>query len=132
MSDMTTVLTTPIIRSLPRRLDGDEVAELAALTRDLPHLRTPVPADLADANIRLDAAVWQVARRHHVDVCPSCSVLDVADRLTASGWSTGPARDALRALVMLRGSGTQTTDTPTALLAAARLVGYLELRARLG
>jgi hypothetical protein len=130
---MTTALiitTTP--RSLPRRLDADEVAELARLTRDLPHLRTALPLDLADAGIRLDAAVWELARRHDVDVCPTCSVLDVADKLASDGWSTGPARDALRALVMLRGSGTATTDTPTAILAAARLIGYLELRSRLG
>ena len=131
---MTTVLTTTtaIRRSLPRRLDRDEVAELARLTRDLPHLRTPLPLDLADAGIRLDAAMWEVARRHEIDVCTTCSVLSVADKLAAKGWSTGPARDALRALVMLRGSGTATTDTPTAILAAARLIGYLELRSRLG
>ena len=130
---MTTALTTATIaRSLPRRLDSDEVAELARLTRDLPHLRTPLSLDLADAGIRLDAAVWEVARRHNVDVCTTCSVLDVADKLASDGWSTGPARDALRALVMLRGSGAATTDTPTAVLAAARLIGYLELRSRLG
>lgn len=129
---MTTVDTTTIPRSAPRFLDTDEVAELAGLTQDLPHLRTDLPTDLADAGIRLDAAVWEVARRHHVDVCTSCSVLDVADALAADGWSTGPARDALRALVMLRGSGANTTDTPTAVLAAARLIGYLELRSRLG
>lgn len=133
MGPMTTVITTATtITRQPRRLDTDEVAELARLTRELPHLRTPLPLDLADAGIRLDAAVWEAARRHNVDVCTTCSVLDVADKLAANGWSTGPARDALRALVMLRGSGTNTTDTPTAILAAARLIGYLELRSRLG
>lgn len=129
---MTTVVTTTESRSIPRHLERDEVAELARLTRELPHLRAPLPLDLADAGIRLDAAVWEVARRHQVDVCTTCSVLDVADELAANGWSTGPARDALRALVMLRGAGVPATDAPAAILAAARLIGYLELRSRLG
>jgi hypothetical protein len=128
---MSTILV-PTSAPVTKPLTDEEVAEFTALTANLPHLRTHLPADLVDAAIRLEAAVWEVAQRHDVEVCPTCSVLDVADALAGNGWSTGPARDALRALVMIRGARRATTDTPVALLAAARLIGYLELRSRLG
>src|SRR5687767_9260897 len=106
---MTIVLAPITVRRQPRPLRSEEVAELAATTRDLPHLVRPVPADMADGALRVEAAVWDVARRFDVSVCPTCSVLDVADALAGRGWSTGPARDALRALVMLRGAGDVVT-----------------------
>jgi hypothetical protein len=121
---MTLVLTDI---QAPARLRPEDVAELHALTAALPHMVTgwsaPVPMEPA---LRLDLAMWQVARRHGVRLQPTDSLLDVADRLTATGWSRGPARDALRAYVMLR--STPSVDAE----AAARVIAYLELRARYG
>jgi len=129
---MTTVLNPPITRSLPRRLRDDEVTELSSITVDLPHLRSSLPIDLDDALLRLEAAVWELARRHDVRVCPNCTLLDVIDGLAAKGWSSGPARDALRAIVMLRAGGAIASDEPRVALALSRLIGYLELRSRFG
>lgn len=136
---MTTALTAsvaPLRRSLPRRLRDEEVAELARLTAGLPHLHAPAPRaptdTLADGVIRTEAALWEVARRHHVDICPRCSVLDVADALAAKGWTTGSARDALRAVVMLSAATRVDSSDRRAAAAVDRLIGYLELRARMG
>jgi hypothetical protein len=110
-------------------LTDGEVDELCRLTASLPQLivggyTAPLPLDPA---MRLDAALWQVAQRAGVDVGCQDTVFDVVDRLTSdAGWSSGPARDALRAYTMLRWSAGRD------LRAAARVIAYLELRARFG
>lgn len=131
---MTTTFFAPSTSVAPR-LTEEEVAELTALTHDLPQLvrggwTAPLPVGTQEAVLRLDAAMWEVARTHGVEVCTECGLLDVIDRLAAQGWDGGPARDALRAFVMLRAAG--TTDDLAAVHAAARLISYLELRARFG
>ena len=132
-----TTTTRSLPRSLPRRLTGDEVAELDRLTADLPYVTkggwSPgLPLGLDEAAMRLHAAVWDVARTVELDVCPRCTLLDVADMLARRGWSTGASRCALRGLVMLRGAGDAATDDMRALRAVARLIAYFELRARFG
>jgi hypothetical protein len=121
---MTLVLTDI---QAPARLRPEDAAELHALTTGLPHMVTgwsaPLPMEPA---LRLDLAMWQVARRHGVALQPGDTLLDAADRLTNAGWSRGPARDALRAYVMLR--STPAVDVE----AAGRVIAYLELRARYG
>lgn len=108
-------------------LTDDEVNELCKLTAGLPQLVTGYAAALPlDPALRLDAALWQVAERHGVEVGCGDSVFDVVDRLAANGWSHGPARDALRAFTMLRWSAGRD------LRAAARVISYLALRARFG
>ncbi|HEV7887755.1 MAG TPA: hypothetical protein VGO92_09360, partial [Acidimicrobiales bacterium] len=83
---MTTVL---IERQAPNRLlTDDEVDELCALTAHLPLLlrggwTTPTPLGLSEGALRLDAAMWEVAYRHGVDVGATCNVLDVVDKLSA-------------------------------------------------
>jgi hypothetical protein len=122
---MTMLLTDRLAPIRPMR--DEEVAELRALTRDLPRLikgwTTPL---VLDAPIALDAALWQVARGHGVLIRPGDSVVAVVDRLSGVGWDRGAARDALRALVMLRSS---PHSDP---VAAGRLLAYLNLRARFG
>jgi hypothetical protein len=131
---MTTILS--VRQALKPPLRADEVAELHALTARLPQLvkgwSAPLPVDAArhlDVALRLDAAMWEVARRHGIDVRPGDTVFDVVDRLSANGWSHGPARDALRAFVMLRWS---PVGSGGGLREAARVIAYLELRARYG
>ena len=131
---MTTVL---VERETPRRpLTSAEVDELCALTADLPQLlhgwSTPLPLGLADGAMRLEAAMWELARRQHVDLAPGSSVFDAVDGLTAKGWSSGPARDALRAFVMLRWAPATAEAELLGCRAAGRLLAYLELRARYG
>lgn len=131
-------MTTTLVgrQAIPRPLTGDEVAELCALTAQLPQLVTgwsaPVPIGLADAALRLDAAVWNLARRFDVDMCATCSVFDVVDGLSRHGWSNGAARDALRAFVMLRWAPGTVESELTACGAAGRLLAYFELRTRFG
>jgi hypothetical protein len=138
---MTTVLHLPRTRTtapVQRPLTSEEVAEVTRLTADLPQLvtgwSTAMPVGLDDAAMRIEAAVWQVATRHGIDLCPECSTLDVADALALKGWSAGAARDALRALVMLRSlrPAATTAHEILAARAAGRLVSYLELRSRFG
>lgn len=135
-----TITTAPSVerrRSLPRRLANDEVAELARLTADLPYLTKgswspSLPVGMTEAAMRLQVAVWEVARRNDVDVCTDCTLAQVADALALKGWSTGAARTALRALVMVGGAGDAFSDDVRAVQAVARLIGYFDLRARLG
>jgi hypothetical protein len=111
-----------------RPLTGDERRELQLLTARLPQLRTGWSAPLVlDAALRLDAALWALACRYGLDVRPGARAFDVVDALARSGWSTGAARDALRAFVMLRSDDGAADDE-----AASRLLSYLELRCRFG
>jgi hypothetical protein len=123
-----TIALAPVLRPATRPLTDEELAELHALTAHLPQLltgwSTPV---VIDPEIRVDAAMWELACRHGIAVGPDAHVLDVVDGLARNGWSTGPARDALRAFVMLRW-GRRDVDP----LAAGRLLSYLELRSRFG
>jgi len=135
---MTIVQATPQ-RLRPRRPPTpEEQTELRALTAHLPQLVTGWTTPLyVDAALRLDAAMWELACRHDVEVGPDAHVLDVVDGLASKGWSTGHARDALRAFVMLRwGGGDPAGDDPAGddlePRTAARLLSYLELRTRFG
>jgi hypothetical protein len=125
-------------RHATRPLTEEEVDELGRLTSSLPQLTTgwstPVPVDLEEARFWLDAAVWDIASRQCPAMGPGSSLVDLVDCLAASGWDQGPARDALRALVMLRAAEPPPTTgtTLSALFAAGRLIAYFELRATFG
>jgi hypothetical protein len=134
--------TTGIRQALARpRLRREEVDALHALTAHLPVLvqgdhTPPRPVTIDEALVRLDAAVWQAAASHHVDMCCESTMLEVADRLTAAGWTSPSASAAVRATVMLRYAAGRTAttveDEVDVLDAAARLTAYLELRTRFG
>ena len=122
---MTTILLDS--KATVHSLTDAEVDELCKLTAGLPQLVTGYTAALPlDPALRLDAALWRVAERHGVEIGCGDTVFDVVDRLAANGWSHGAARDALRAFTMLRWSAGRDPR------AAARVVAYLELRARFG
>jgi hypothetical protein len=131
---MTTTLAER--QAVQRPLTGEETDELCALTAHLPQLvrgwSVPIPVGLADAALWLDAAMWDAARRFDVDLCATCTVFDVVDGLSRRGWSSGPARDALRAFVMLRWAPQTMAAELAACRAAGRLLAYLELRTRFG
>ena len=125
---MTSAVVEAIVRSQrPARARDEEVDELHALTAHLPQLVRGWSAPVVvDGALRLDAALWALACRHGVDLGPEATVIDAVDGLGRRGWSTGPARDALRAFVMLH-------DNPDAApYATRRLLAYLELRCRFG
>ncbi|HZQ28124.1 MAG TPA: hypothetical protein VFA94_10545 [Acidimicrobiales bacterium] len=134
--------TTGIRQALARpRLRREEVDALRALTVHLPVLlpggHTPSrPVSVDEALVRLDAAVWQAAASHGIDICCDSTILEVADRLTAAGWTSPSASAAVRAMVMLRYAAGRTpatvADEVDMLDAAARLTAYLELRTRFG
>lgn len=155
MGDMQTTTATPTTRSpfrlaLPFRhtIDLTPAAEWRArateaqrLTTQLPILRDgwgPSPVRrYAETALALDAAVWETARRHQVDVTTACTVADVADRLSRAGAIVPPARDAAAILSALLQAGAEgaiddLTIEADAVRAATRLIGYLELRARMG
>ena len=108
-------------------LRAEEVAELEALTASLPQLVHGYSAAIPlEPPLRLDAALWEAAGRAAVEVRCGDTVYDVIDRLSARGWNRGHARDALMAFLMMRSTGRIDPR------AAARVIAYLELRARFG
>jgi hypothetical protein len=115
--------------------------EAQRLTSQLPILRNGWgPSTLhryAEAALALDAAVWETARRQEADVTTACTVAEVAERLSRAGAIVPPARDAVSTLSALLDAGANgeiddLTVEPDAVRAADRLIGYLELRARMG
>jgi hypothetical protein len=111
------------------------------LTSQLPILRDGWgPSNLhryADAALALEAAVWEAARRHEADVTTACTGVEVADRLSRAAAIVPPARDAVSTLSALLDAGANgeiddLTIETDAVRAADRLIGYLELRARMG
>lgn len=88
--------------------------------------------------LRLDAALWEVAAAHDVQVTAGTSRDDLARLLAARGVIVPPAEGAVRALTaVLAAAAAGDLVDPGDLAAdaarvAARVVGYLELRARFG
>jgi hypothetical protein len=120
---------------------ADELAELHDAINHLPVLATghsvAMPVSVDEGLLRADAALWDVACRHDVDIDPGLGWLSVTDRLRRAGWGEGPSRFALRALDMLavvRASGPPADVHQQLLLATSigRLTAYLELRATFG
>lgn len=95
------------------------------------------PVGYEEGLLRLEAALWELAARQNVEVGTLCRIEDVADRLVVTAGLVPPARDAIRVLAPLlrRGADGLVEDVTIevdALRTAARVVSYVELRARLG
>lgn len=82
----------------------------------------------ADAALRLEAAVWELACRRDVPVAPRSTAADVARALASRGALAPPAAEAVVLVERLLADGEELEATRV----AARLTGYLELRARFG
>ena len=127
----------------PATVDGERaLAEAGRLSHELPVLRGGfrihrLPEDHAALALRLQAALWEVAARHDVAVCPGASIQELARLLVSRGAIVPPAGDAVRlvdAVLDVKGQG-EVSTTPRAddvARVVTRLVGYLELRARFG
>jgi hypothetical protein len=120
---------------------ADELAELHDAVNQLPVLATghsvAMPVSVDEGLLRADAALWDVACRHDVDIDAGLGWLSVSDRLRRAGWGEGPSRFALRALDMLavvRASGPPDDIAQQVALCRSigRLTAYLELRATFG
>lgn len=85
----------------------------------------------ADAALRLEAAVWELAARRDVLVEPGSTAADVARALAAHGALTPPAAEAV-ALVERLLLEDHPTDELDRCRLAARLTAYVDLRARFG
>ncbi len=144
-----TFLTRPRLTSARLRpsatAPGDHrraLDEARRLSRELPVLRrgfrvTRVPEDHTALALRLQAALWEVAARHDIPVCPGTSIDELARLLVGRGAIVPPAGDAVRLLceVIEAAGGGEVDEPPTvddAARVVARLVGYLELRAGFG
>ena len=128
----------------PRRIDPVEA--LAVARREalqLPVLRqgrTPrrLPETWEGVELRLQAALWEVAARADIPVTPGASIDAVARRLVGHGAIIPPAGVAVRALAALTRAGCEGGDAIASVSAAEvarlaeRLAGYLALRARFG
>lgn len=87
------------------------------------------PLGNADAALRLQAALWELAARRHIAVGPDATVAEVAS-LLASRRAVAPA--AAKAATMLASALAVDGFDRAACRLAGRLVAHLELRARYG
>ncbi|MDQ3756809.1 MAG: DUF2267 domain-containing protein [Actinomycetota bacterium] len=91
----------------------------------------PTPLGAADAALRLEAAVWELAGRRDVPVLPGSTAAEVARALAVHGSVVPPAMEAVALLERLLAQG-HPADELELCRVAARLTAYLELRARFG
>lgn len=121
---------------LRRGRDGERAAPVAhpdrvqRLVSQLPTLvrggwSPAVSVSAADALLRLEAAVWELAARRDVPVGPDATVADLARKLAGRGAVSPPAAEAVASVVTLLAHDTGRDF-------AARVTAYLELRARFG
>lgn len=122
-------------RSAPARgLSAEQLRELKRATWQLPVLiagrwSPAVPVGNADAALRLQAALWELAAHFQVAVGPDDDAAEVARRLAEQGLLAG---GAARAVAMLTDVlGVDGYDVEACRL-TARLIAHLELRARYG
>ncbi|HEX9968778.1 MAG TPA: hypothetical protein VGB03_01465 [Acidimicrobiales bacterium] len=120
----------------PRELrpSDAQLADVRRLTWQLPVVvagrwSTAVPLGNADAALRLQAAMWELASTRHLPLGPHATTPDVAALLAEQG---ALAPGAARAAAILAGVlATDGYDVEACRL-AARLIAHLELRARFG
>lgn len=110
------------------------MAEVSRLTWQLPVVvsrrwSTPLPLGKADAALRLQAALWELAARRHVRVGPGATTGDVA-RLLAEHRALTPG--AARAAAILDDLLADDGYDVDVWRLTGRLIGHLELRARFG
>lgn len=105
------------------------VAQLPVLVRG--GWSPSVPLGAADAALRLEAAVWELAARRDVRVEPGSTAAEVARALAVRGALAPPAAEAV-ALVEQLLRADHPVDEPDRWRLAARLTAYVELRARFG
>lgn len=115
-------------------LSLDQLREVSRATWQLPVLLAgrwspAVPLGNADAALRLQAALWELAARKHVAVGPSDDAADLARRLGDQG-SLAPG--AARAIGIVANVLAVDGFDVEACRLAARLIAHLELRARFG
>lgn len=115
-------------------LSADQLREVTRATWQLPVLLAgrwspAVPLGNADAALRLQAALWELAARKQVAVGPDDDAAEVASRLGEQG-SLAPG--AARAIGIVAGALAADGYDVEACRLAARLIAHLELRARFG
>ena len=132
------VLSTRLWRSSGPTVPAaaDTIEDARRLVTQLPVLvrggwTPPVPLGTADAALRLDAAVWELACRRDVPVAPGSTAADVARALAAHGALAPPAAEAV-ALVERLLLDDDPCDDVERCRTAAWLTAYVELRARFG
>lgn len=111
-------------------------AEVGRLVAQLPILvrggwSPPVPLGPTDAALRLQAAVWELAARRRVLVGATATAVEVTAKLRACGAIVPPAADAVALLEPLLVEGSPADDLEVSRV-VARLIAYVELRARFG
>lgn len=115
-------------------LSDDQLREVSRATWQLPVLLAgrwspAVPLGNADAALRLQAALWELAARMQVAVGPDDDAAEVARRLADQGSLTGGAARAIATLTQALAADGYDVE---ACRLAARLIAHLELRARFG
>lgn len=115
-------------------LSADQLREVNRATWQLPVLLAgrwspAVPLGNADAALRLQAALWELAARLHIAVGPDDDAAEVARRLAEQGLL---ADGAARAVATLTQALAVDGYDVEACRLAARLIAHLELRARFG
>ncbi|HEX2040755.1 MAG TPA: hypothetical protein VHF47_13610 [Acidimicrobiales bacterium] len=105
------------------------VAQLPVLVRG--GWAPAVSLTTADAALRLEAAVWELAYRRDVTVEPGSTATQVARALAARGALAPPAAEAV-VLVERVLADDGVVDHVELCRVAARLTAYVELRARFG
>lgn len=116
------------------RPSDSQLADVKRLTWQLPVVvngrwSTAVPLGNADAAIRLQAALWELASSRHLPLGPHATTADVAALLAGEGaLAPGAARGATVLAGVLATDGYDVD----ACRMAARLIAHLELRARFG
>ncbi|HVF76266.1 MAG TPA: hypothetical protein VM938_14610 [Acidimicrobiales bacterium] len=126
-----------LLRTWSRRSRPPTDEQLAAVNRQtwqLPVLlsgrwSTAMSLGNADAAIRLQAALWELAASKHVPVGPQATVAEVATSLAERG-ALAPA--AASAAAVLADALADDGFDETASRLVGRLIGHLELRARYG
>ena len=121
-------------------LPADALGQVRREAWTLPVLRTSrpttrLPRTWEGVELRLQAALWEVAARSDLPVTPGTSIDKLARLLVGYGVIIPPAGDAVRTLAQLveagcNGIATITVDEASRL--AERLSGYLALRAHFG
>lgn len=111
-----------------------QLTEVNRLTWQLPVVvsgkwSTAVPLGNADAAMRLQAALWELAARRDLPLGPTATTSDVAALLAEEG---ALAPGAARAAAILAGVLADDGYDVDACRMAARLIAHLELRARFG
>ncbi|MBW3667842.1 MAG: hypothetical protein KY443_01400 [Actinobacteria bacterium] len=115
-------------------LSAEQLREVTRATWQLPVLLAgrwspAVALVTADAALRLQAALWELASRKQVTVGPQADAGDVARRLAEQGSLAPGAARAIAILADVLGHDGYDVE---ACRLTARVIAHLELRARFG